>query len=279
MTLARTRLGGAAAAFLVTGAAAFADPVPAPPPVSPAGPVAIPYPDAPPKCTHLFCLPTPGGVAQSAALLPPPVPKPDPRPFPCPLRFCPFPIPPGGAALQLQGDGGTAIEVESFSWGAAGDRPPVSGTADPQEGGQFARQVYTSDPQEGGEVAAAGRKAGSSQQKYPTRSPRGEPLKPALSIEHEVTSPRDIASGQAEGKRQHRPIAMERGSLFVTVPEGLCVAGARYPSVVLRTESEAYTLSDVSVAACESVATAKGRKDKAKLDYMVVKMESVLISG
>jgi hypothetical protein len=38
-------------------------------------------------------------------------------------------------------------------------------------------------------------------------------------------------------------------------------------------------MQDVTVAACTPTTTAKGKKDKAKLDYMVVTMENVMISG
>ena len=38
-------------------------------------------------------------------------------------------------------------------------------------------------------------------------------------------------------------------------------------------------MQGVTIASCTPVATAKGKKDKAKLDYMVVKMETVLVSG
>ena len=72
---------------------------------------------------------------------------------------------------------------------------------------------------------------------------------------------------------------MTRGSVDVTVPQGVCVAGAHYPAVTLRSGDKAYEMRDVTIASCTPVATAKGKKDKAKLDYMIVKMETVLVSG
>jgi len=256
----RIGFASAAAILLAAGTMTSAKPVPTPPLIpKPAGPMPVPYPDPPP----------------------PPVPE-------CPYSLCPK----AAGTLQFAG-GASTIEVESFSWGAGG--PTTVNTSDPQEGGQIARtkpkiseipivklkdksssNLATSDPQEGGEVA--GRKAGGTQQDYPIIS-RGEGVKSVIPFENSVSSPRDVASGQASGKRQHKPLTMTRGSLDVTMPDGVCVAGAHYPAVTLRSGDTAYEMSDVTVASCTPVATAKGKKDKAKLDYMIVKMETVLISG
>ena len=180
------------------------------------------------------------------------VPYPDtPPPEPCPLVCLPKPKP--VATLQLAG-GESTIEVESFSWGSASaaDGPTT---------------VNTSDPQEGGEIAPIGRKAGGT-------PPLDSPIPRA-----EVNSPRDSASGLATGRRQHKPIRMSRGSVEVTMPEGVCVAGAHYPAVTIRSGDKAYAMRDVTVASCTPYATAKGKKDKAKLDYMVVTMETILVTG
>jgi len=72
---------------------------------------------------------------------------------------------------------------------------------------------------------------------------------------------------------------MSRGSVEVTMPEGVCVAGAHYPAVTIRSGDKAYAMRDVTVASCTPYATAKGKKDKAKLDYMVVTMETILVTG
>jgi hypothetical protein len=188
------------------------------------------------------------------------------------------------------------IEIESFSWGAAADQPPDVATSDPQEGGEIATvaghaaagdtsdpqeggQVYTADPQEGGQIAVAGRKAGGTQTETLERATsRGERVKSVIP-QQSITTPRDSASGLATGKRQHMPIRVRQGSVELTMPEGVCVAGAHYPAVTLRSGDQAYEMRDVTVASCTPVATAKGKKDKAKLDYMVVKMETVLITG
>jgi type VI secretion system secreted protein Hcp len=41
-------------------------------------------------------------------------------------------------------------------------------------------------------------------------SSKGDPLIPVLSLEHQVTSPRDSASGQATGKRVHKPLVFTK---------------------------------------------------------------------
>jgi hypothetical protein len=98
-------------------------------------------------------------------------------------------------------------------------------------------------------------------------------------LSRDVVSPRDVATGQSEGKRQHEPLAMARGSVTVVMPEGLCALGSKYPAVTLRSSDRIYSMQDVTVTGCTPTTTARGKKDKAKLEYMVVKMESVMITG
>jgi len=167
------------------------------------------------------------------------------------------------------------IEIESFSWGterATGD------SSDPEEGGEIAAKPKVSDrpvikvsdkstatlapsaPEEGGEIAL--------------------PREPLSAIpKQKVKSPRDVATGRASGKRQHQPVAMVRGSVTVVMPEGLCSAGTRYPFVTLLSADHRYEMQDVTVASCTPAVTAKGKKDKAKLDYMIVTMETILVTG
>ena len=286
------------AAILAIAATASAEPVPAPTPSPPAGPVPVPYPnpDPPPvpECPASLC---PKATAQAHS-------------GPAYLKF-------GGVEGESADDRHKdQIEILSWSWGegsaASGDMVlkgskigensaeanrandrlrnsgPTNGwdTSDPQEGGQVARTkpklseipivkvtdkstpVMTSDPQEGGEIAG----------KLPgLHKPSDVTLKRGT-MGSETTA-RDAAGGLATGKRVHKPMTMTRGSVTVTMPEGVCVAGAHYPAVTLTSGDEAFAMQDVTVASCTPVTTAKGRKDKAKLDYMVVKMETVLISG
>jgi hypothetical protein len=173
-----------------------------------------------------------------------PYPNPDPPPVPeCPYSLCPK----AAGTLQFAG-GASTIEVESFSWEAG------------------STTVNTSGLREGGEITDAGRNAGG--------GPRESVIPRA-----EVSSPRDVSTGLATGRRHHPPIRLTRGTVDVTMPQGVCVAGSHYPAVTLRSGDQAYEMRDVTVASCTPVSTAKGKKDKARLDYMVVKMETVLITG
>lgn len=256
MISARTRLSGlsVAAAFvlLASASSARAEPVPPSPPSPPAGPVPVPYPN------------------------------PDPPPVPeCPYSLCPK----AAGTLQFAG-GASTIEVESFSWGASAvaEEPTTINTSDPQEGGEIAEPEKLEIPNlkrsakpKVSEIPVVKRSDQSSPVLFSAPAP-GKPAQSAIP-RATVNSPRDVSSGQASGKRQHMPIRMTHGSVDVTMPEGVCVAGSHYPAVTLRSGDQAYEMRDVTVASCTPMATAKGKKDKAKLDYMVVTMETVLISG
>lgn len=76
----------------------------------------------------------------------------------------------------------------------------------------------------------------------------------------------ETASGQPTGKRQHMPIRTNpiydrpsgKGSVWIRVssPWVACRVGARYPSLRLAGEAQAYDLEDVTVARCGSGAGA-----------------------
>ena len=181
------------------------------------------------------------------------------------------------------------IEILSWSWGEAGADDTLL-TAGPMSG------AASSDPQEGGEVASepgklevpnlkARTKPKISEIPVVKRSDQSSPVifssgpQEGGEAAGKLPSARDAASGLATGKRVHKPIAMTQGSVTVTMPEGVCVAGSHYPAVTLTDGDQAYEMQGVTIASCTPVATAKAKKDKAKLDYMVVKMETVLVSG
>lgn len=95
---------------------------------------------------------------------------------------------------------------------------------------------------------------------------RGEKIG-LIPFNHEVKSPRDAASGQASGKRQHKPLAIARPieppKLAVTrpLPQGsvkvrpkmpwlACQVGTRYPVLVLGGDGQRYRLIDATVSSC-----------------------------
>jgi hypothetical protein len=285
MISARTRLARlsiATAIAILAAATATAEPIPTPPITpKPAGPMPVPYPD----------------------------PEPPPTPE-CPASLCPK----ARATLQLAG-GGSTIQIDGFSWGASANSATTVNTSDPQEGGQVTGgPIYTSDPQEGGQIARTKPKVSEIpitkvQDKSSTtlassdpeeggevvapdaRKAGGGPLEASgvqtghrenvqpLIPGYEVSSPRDAASGQATGKRMHKPVALTQGNVVVTMPERICVRGSHYPAVTLTAGDTAYEMQDVTVANCTPITTAKGKKTRAKLEYMVVKMQEALISG
>ncbi len=280
MISARSRLFIAAAISILTASTVVAEPVPTPPVTpKPSGPMPVPYPN----------------------------PEPPPTPE-CPASLCPK----ARATLQLAG-GGSTIQIDGFSWGASANGATTVNTSDPQEGGQIARtkpkvseipitkvqdkssttlassdpeeggEVYSADPEEGGEIAVADRKAGGTQPDtsaavQPREKGHRDKVQPIIP-QYEVESPRDAASGLPTGKRMHKPVTLTQGNVVVTMPEGICVRGSHYPTVTLTSADTAYEMQDVTVASCTPITTAKGKKTKAKLEYMVVKMQEAFISG
>jgi len=106
---------------------------------------------------------------------------------------------------------------------------------------------------------------------------RSEPVA-SLIPSAEVVSPRDVASGQATGKRQHKPITITKewdantpllragapppqGTLRVKVkmPWLACRVGARLPELELADSATAYKFKDVLVTGCASPTSAGGR--------------------
>lgn len=88
-----------------------------------------------------------------------------------------------------------------------------------------------------------------------------------IPFEYDVKSPRDVASGQASGKRQHAPVTVTRkvdlpdlalprplpqGSVRVRpkMPWLACRVGARYPVLVLGGDGQRYRLLDAAVSSC-----------------------------
>jgi len=90
----------------------------------------------------------------------------------------------------------------------------------------------------------------------------GGGVKPALAIGHEVQSPRDTASGQATGKRMHKPLRITRpldqGSVSLKLKSGWadCRVGMRLPSLEIGGGGQSYVLQDVTVASCGSASGA-----------------------
>jgi hypothetical protein len=90
-----------------------------------------------------------------------------------------------------------------------------------------------------------------------TRDPPHKDKLSALAIDHEVKSPRDAASGQASGKRMHKPRWVYEpeplnaaGSLTVKASVPGCAPGQRYGGAQFAGGGKLYQLSDVVIAGC-----------------------------
>lgn len=77
-----------------------------------------------------------------------------------------------------------------------------------------------------------------------------------------VTSPRDVATGQSSGRRMHKPLA--RGSVTVAAQVADCAVGKHYPRAALGSAAYArWELEDVVISACAA--------NSVTLDYQAVR--------
>lgn len=110
-----------------------------------------------------------------------------------------------------------------------------------------------------GENSSSGTTVGASQT-VSVGGSRTESGRPAGRVTGIASDPADPASGQATGKRQHKPLLTrgyydqsappERGILTVLAGGVACRVGARFPSLALSGRGRTYLLHDVEVAAC-----------------------------
>jgi hypothetical protein len=163
---------------------------------------------------------------------------------------------------RAQDGKGQHLEVHSFQWGVATsplklERNYVkswstSGDAATPRG----TNQMTMDDTAGKEEAAAGSQASGR-------------------VTGIASDPSEPASGQATGKRQHKPLLMRgyydqapppaRGNLTVLASGAPCRIGARYPSLSLSGGGKDYLLQDVRVAACGD--TAAGPEEQITFVY------------
>ena len=114
-----------------------------------------------------------------------------------------------------------------------------------------------------------------------------------------ATAPAEPASGQATGKRQHKPLAVTKpvdkatpmlaeavatgkvfpseprpgqGTLAVLVPAGTCVAGTRHASAEFGTGNRVYTMADVVVTSCSPAPSSGGERPMESLSLNYAKI-------
>lgn len=176
------------------------------------------------------------------------------------------------------------IEIESWSWGAAGAAQHRAGGSNQMSMDDTAGKEKS--PASFGEWIADVERPAASGSPYRANdrlrnagprngnAARGDPDRPVIvgsvpnasrpgGANETITiggGRTETASGQATGKRQHMPIRTRayydkpqgEGSVWIRVstPWAACRAGARYPSLSLTGAAEAYVLDDVTVARC-----------------------------
>lgn len=162
------------------------------------------------------------------------------------------------AAATAQGEW---IEVESWSWGAS---QGAGNAISPAVG-----------------VKATGDRPPACSCRGCCAEARGEKIA-AIPFETEVKSPRDVATGQATGKRQHgsvvirkdsdarpaltvpRPLPQGSVTLKLKAPWAACRAGSTIPLLKLAAADGLYSLENVAVTDCAP--------DGASLNYKKVKV-------
>lgn len=98
--------------------------------------------------------------------------------------------------------------------------------------------------------------------------------KPGVGANKAVQSPRDIATGQASGKRMHKPFVimkeMDKASpkLFEA-----CSTGQHFPSVTVDMGGKQYTLYDVVIASAQKSGSNARPMETITLNYTKIEMK------
>jgi type VI protein secretion system component Hcp len=98
--------------------------------------------------------------------------------------------------------------------------------------------------------------------------------RPVTAANKAVQSPRDIASGQASGKRMHKPFVimkeMDKASpkLFEA-----CASGKHFPSVTVDMGGKQYTLYDVVIASAQKSGGGPHPMETITLNYTKIEMK------
>lgn len=157
------------------------------------------------------------------------------------------------------------IEIQSFSWGAS---RVSDGSYDALTDGLLLIRYMSAVPASG---AAGGGAAGkvSMQDISVMRGPRQTAATDGVKVaagdldgdgRADIVAPRDAASGQATGKRQHKPIRMRgyydsaaplaAGSLTIAGQFPGCTVGKRYPKLTLAGRGKRFGLQDAIITSC-----------------------------
>lgn len=78
-----------------------------------------------------------------------------------------------------------------------------------------------------------------------------------------VTSPRDVATGQSSGRRMHQPLTLTMGSLSVGATIADCAKGKHFATAVIGNARLVIIMTDVVISACAA--------NSVTLDYQAVR--------
>jgi hypothetical protein len=215
--------------------------------------------------------------------------------LPAPMLAAPGDNPPPGLLAKIQiatqpNQGGPReqhIDVLSYSWGTSRAGRRTLPAFEPQLKSQpVVGPIYNSEPGSSEKLTVHGNRTEKSGDpdrpivagRVPNR--RGTASVPETGDEVMVGMEHgDAASGQATGKRQHKPITFTKewgaatpqimkldrpaakGSIWIRTsqPWPACRVGARYPSLELGGGGKRYVLQDVTVASCGGSRSADGQ--------------------
>lgn len=148
------------------------------------------------------------------------------------------------ASLTLPGS--AELQVQSIQWGAGRSGSGTGGAAVP---GAPTRIGTLSAPSANLQTRTTARDPAAVAEPV-----RGESIE-ALYFEHSVKTAREVASGQASGKRVQEPTALSNGSLTLRLasPWTACAAGDRFDGVYLIVgTTHKYRLDGMEVASCSA---------------------------
>jgi type VI secretion system secreted protein Hcp len=98
---------------------------------------------------------------------------------------------------------------------------------------------------------------------------------PVLSFSFGVQSPRDVATGQASGKRQHDPIVIVRE---VDSASPLLLRGLNLGTIKLATGADTYILTGVSVVSAKNFVI-QGSVDRRELEQISITFQKIVYSN
>lgn len=159
------------------------------------------------------------------------------------------------ASLALPGS--AELKVRSIQWGAGRSASGSGGAVALDNWTKLDGLATNRETTEGRSTAPATAIVKNSPSRDPgaVANPVHEQSIENLFFKHSIVSPRDVASGQASGKRMQEPITLSNGSLILKLasPWTACAAGDRFDGAYLTVgTTHRYRLDGLEVASCSA---------------------------